>query len=70
MTEMFYPGENEGVKFAVHGGLFALAAVAAGYNLVAYVLRGDTHLARNAAIYTALSALELAQMERHRERLG
>lgn len=66
VTELFYPGEKEGLKYAVHGGLFALAAVAAGYNLIAYVLRGDRHLARNAAIYTALSALELAQMERHR----
>ncbi len=69
MTELFYPGESERLKYAVHGGLFALAAVAASYNLVAYVLRGQSHLARNAAIYAALSALELAQMERHREHL-
>ena len=69
MTKLFFPGESEGVKYVVHGGLFALASVCAGYNLIAWALRGDTHLARNAAIYTALSALELAQMERHRERI-
>jgi hypothetical protein len=57
------------VKYAVHGGLFALAAICAGYNAVAYVLRGQTHLARNAAVYLALSALELTQMEHHRDRL-
>ena len=66
MTELFYPGKAEPLKLAVHGGLFALAAVCAGYNLVAWALRGDRHLARNAAIYGALSALELSQMERHR----
>lgn len=70
MTKLFHPGESEPLKLAVHGGLFTLAAVCAGYNAVAWILRGDAHLARNAAIYTALSALELAQMERHRERLG
>jgi hypothetical protein len=69
VTRLFYPGESEGVKYAVHGGLFALAAVCAGYNVIAWALRGETHLARNAAIYAALSALELAQMEHHREHI-
>jgi hypothetical protein len=69
VTKLFHPGEAEGVKYAVHGGLFALAAICAGYNAVAYVLRGQTHLARNAAVYLALSALELTQMEHHRDRL-
>ena len=66
MTELFYPGRAEPVKYAVHGGLFALASVCAGYNLIAWTLRGDRHLARNAAIYAGLAALELSQMERHR----
>ena len=69
MTDLFYPGEHEGLKYAVHGGLFALASVCAGYNVIAWTLRGDRHLARNAAIYSALAALELAQMETHRDRL-
>ena len=69
MTKLFFPGESEGVKYAVHGGLFTLAAVCAGYNLIAWALRGDTHLARNSAIYAGLAALELAQMERHREHI-
>ena len=69
MTKLFHPGEAEGVKYAVHGGLFALAAVCAGYNAIAWALRGDTHLARNTAVYLAISALELAQMERHREHI-
>ena len=70
MTEWFYPGNAERVKYAWHAGLFVLAAGATAYNLVAWAMRGDRHLARNAAIYATLSALELAQMETHRERLG
>lgn len=69
MTKLFYPGESEGLKYAVHGGMFALASVCAGYNLIAWAIRGETHLVRNAAIYSGLAALELAQMERHREHL-
>jgi predicted Co/Zn/Cd cation transporter (cation efflux family) len=66
VTEFFQPGNGEKVKYAVHGGLFTLAAICASYNAVAWCLRGDRHLARNTAIYSALAALELAQMERHR----
>jgi predicted Co/Zn/Cd cation transporter (cation efflux family) len=66
VTEFFHPGSGERVKYAVHGGLFTLAAICASYNAVAWCLRGDRHLARNTAIYSALAALELAQMERHR----
>lgn len=65
MTEFFMPGRAETTKLAVHGGLLALAAVAAGYNLCAFVLRGDAHLARNAAVYATLTALEAVQVEKH-----
>ena len=66
MTEFFQSGTGERVKYAAHGGLFALAAICAGYNAIAWCLRGDAHLVRNTAIYGAIAALELAQMERHR----
>lgn len=67
MTRLFYPGNGESVKYAVHGGLFTLAAICASYNAIAWALRGDRHLARNTAIYAGLAWLELAQMERHRD---
>ena len=66
MTDLFYPGHGERVKYAVHGGLFALASICVAYNGIAFVLRGSPHLARNVALYAALAGIELAQMERHR----
>jgi hypothetical protein len=66
VTALFYPGNHESVKYAVHGGLFALASVCVAYNLGAYILRRERHLARNVVIYAALAGVELAQMERHR----
>ena len=66
MTELFYPGKAEPVKYAVHGGLFALASVCLLYNVGAFLLRRERHLARNVALYGALAAIELEQMERHR----
>lgn len=65
MTELFYPGRAEKVKLAVHGGLFVLGALATGYNVIAWILRGSPHLARNAAVYAALTALESVQVEKH-----
>ena len=65
MNAVFYPGKSEGVKLAVHGGLLALAAVATGYNLIAWVRRGDPHLARNAVVYGILTVLEATQVEHH-----
>lgn len=65
MNAVFYPGKAEPVKLAVHGGLFVLGALAAGYNLIAWVRRGEPHLARNAVVYAALTALEAVQVEHH-----
>ena len=66
MTALFFPGRAEALKWSVHAGLFGLASVCAGYNLIAWTLRGDRHLARNSALYLAIVAIELTQMERHR----
>jgi hypothetical protein len=65
VNDLFYPGKSEGVKLAVHGGLLALSTLAAGYNLIAWVRRGESHLARNAAVYAALAVLETVQVEHH-----
>ena len=65
MTELFYPGKSETLKWSVHAGLFGLSAVCVAYNTAAWVLRREPHLARNVAIYAALAAVELSQMERH-----
>lgn len=66
MTDLFYPGRAETLKWSVHAGLFGLASICVAYNACAYVLRGQAHLARNVALYAALASVELAQMERHR----
>ena len=66
MTALFYPGQSEGLKWAVHAGLFGLSAVCVAYNTAAWLLRREPHLARNVAIYAAIAAIERRQMERHR----
>ena len=66
MTELFYPGRAESAKWAVHAGLFGLSAICVAYNLGAWLLRKEPHLARNVAIYGILAHIELEQMERHR----
>ena len=65
MTELFYPGKGEAVKAGVHGALLGLAVVCTGYNLIAFCLRKDAHLARNTLIYGSLAALETIQVRKH-----
>ena len=65
VTELFYPGRAEALKWSVHAGLFGLSAVCVAYNTAAWLLRREPHLARNVAIYSSIVCLELMQMERH-----
>lgn len=60
-------GELEPVKLGVHAALGTLAAVCTLYNAAAYVYRREPHLAVNAVAYGLLTALEVAQVDRHRK---
>lgn len=62
-------GEAEGVKLGVHAALGVLAAVCTVYNSAAWLYRREPHLAVNAVAYGLLTALEVAQVERHRDAL-
>lgn len=66
MTALFYPGHAETLKAAVHATAGALATVCALYNTAAWLLRGERHLALNAALYTSCAYFELhRQVPRH-----
>lgn len=69
MTELFYAGNGERAKAACHTAMLGLAATFTLYNGVAWLLRKEPHLARNAVIYAGLTALEMIQIARHREAL-
>lgn len=58
-------GANEPVKASVHAALGTLAAICLAYNMAAFILRRERHLARNVLLYTGICALELAQVRRH-----
>lgn len=58
-------GANEPVKAGIHAALGMLAAICLVYNVAAWVLRRERHLARNAAIYLTIAAIEVAQVRRH-----
>ena len=60
------PGHGEPVKLAVHATLGAAAAACLAYNVAAFAARRERHLARNAAIYGAILALEVAHVRHHR----
>lgn len=61
-------GHCEPEKAVVHAVLGGLAAVCTLYNAAAYVSRREPHLAVNTVTYALLVALEVAQVQRHRER--
>lgn len=58
-------GCSEPFKGTVHLGIFGLATAAGLYNLAAFVARPSPHLARNVAIYTALSWFEARNVLGH-----
>ena len=58
-------GRCEPLKAAVHGVLFATAAVCAAYNGAAWLRRRQRHLAINAVIYTAAVLWERCHVAHH-----
>lgn len=59
------PGKCEPLKAAVHGILFATAAVCAAYNAAAWVRRRQRHLAINAVVYSAAVLWERCHVAHH-----
>jgi hypothetical protein len=58
-------GKCEPLKAAVHGVLFATAAVCAAYNTAAWLRRRQRHLAINAVVYTAAVLWERCHIAHH-----
>lgn len=67
---MIQSGEHEGLKAGVHAGLCGLALVCFGYNALAWLVRGESHLARNSIIYGGLVAYELFKVSHHLKNRG
>lgn len=59
---------SNAVKGAVHGALLSLATLCAVYNATAWRARKESHLARNAWVYSALVVFEGYQISQHCER--
>lgn len=62
----FDHGSHEGLKGGTHIALGTLAAVCFAYNGLAWLLRGESHLARNIVVYGVLLAYEAETVRRHR----
>jgi hypothetical protein len=60
-------GRYEGLKASVHGVALATAAVCAGYNLAAWLMRRQRHLAVNSGIYVVLAVWEWIHVQHHIE---
>lgn len=58
-------GEHERIKSAVHGTMLAMALLSAGYNWLAYWRRGQSHLLKNALLYSCLVGLEIRHTACH-----
>ena len=58
-------GRCEPLKAAVHGVLFATAAVCAAYNAAAWLRRRQRHLAINAVVYSAAVIWERCHVVHH-----
>lgn len=63
--KLLHAGECEAVKRAAHVSLGLCAALCALYNLAAYVLRRERHLAVNVGFYGLIVVVECAQVRRH-----
>lgn len=57
--------EAQGVKGAIHGVVFTLAALCGVYNSVAFYCRHDRHLLVNAVVYLGLMGFEVFNVHRH-----
>jgi hypothetical protein len=58
-------GNCERMKAGVHGVALATAAVCGGYNIGAWLIRRERHLAVNALIYSAATIWEIAHVRHH-----
>ncbi len=67
VSDMLNVGRCEPLKAAVHGLMFATAAVCAAYNTAAWLKRRQRHLAINAVIYTAALWWERTHIMHHLE---
>lgn len=67
---LFQNGEAETLKLSVHASLGALAGLCCLYNLAAFAIRRESHLAVNVALYGALVALEARKVSHHMESRG
>lgn len=58
-------GNCEPLKASVHAVAMATAALCAAYNFAAWLARGQTHLAVNTLLYSAVVAWEAAHVRHH-----
>lgn len=65
---MIRAGEHEDLKAAVHGGLLVFSAICFVYNVVAFAMRREPHLAMNAGVYGFVMELEIKQIAHHMEK--
>jgi hypothetical protein len=63
--EILNCGSCEAVKFGVHAATLGLALVMSAYNAAAWLRRREQHLAVNALLYAALTALEQHHVLHH-----
>lgn len=66
----FRSGVAEELKGAVHAVALGTLTVMACYNLGAFLMRREPHLALNVVLYGAGAWYEVGQVRRHRERCG
>jgi hypothetical protein len=59
------PGRCEILKASIHGVVLGTAAVCALYNLAAWTVRRQRHLAVNTGLYAALAAWEWVHVRHH-----
>jgi len=58
-------GNSERMKAAVHGVALATAAVCGGYNIAAWLVRRERHLAVNGLFYSAAVMWEIVHVRHH-----
>lgn len=63
--KLLHCGNCEELKLGVHGTALALAVVMGGYNIAAWLLRRERHLAANSLLYVALTIWEVQHVRHH-----
>jgi hypothetical protein len=64
-NNLFEKNQQEGFKALIHLALFGLSTAAQLYNASAWLMRRDSHLAVNVAVYTSLASFEAYQVYKH-----